>query len=61
MRGITQLEIGENGLFRVFDEQRHCTCDIAEARATPAAESLAALPGPSEPSVDIGSGRSRQM
>jgi hypothetical protein len=61
MRGITQLEIGENGLFRVFDGQRRCTCDIAEARATPAAESLAALPGPSEPSVDIGSGRSRQM
>lgn len=61
MRGITQLDIGENGLFRVFDGQRRCTCDIAEARATPAAESLAALPGPSEPSVDIGSGRSRQM
>ncbi len=58
MREIAQMEVGESGLFRVFDGQRHCTCDIAEARATPADQSLMRLPDSSEPRVAMSSGSS---
>jgi hypothetical protein len=61
MRAITHLQIGENGLFRVFDGQRHCTCDIAEAQVTPADQSLARLPSSSEQRVEMSSGSSRHI
>jgi hypothetical protein len=61
MRAITHMEIGENGLFRVFDGQRHCTCDIAEAQVTPADQSLARLPSSSEQRVEMSSGSSRHI
>jgi hypothetical protein len=58
MRGIAHMDVGESGLFRVFDGQRSCTCDIAEARATPADQSLMRLPDSSEPRVAMSSGSS---